>query len=269
MAYPMSDFLRSGGRVRSPSGAPFTVSPLHAGRFSTLLSDLEQAGVTVDPSQSGGYNPRNIAGTSIPSQHAFGRAVDVNWRDNPRGPARPMEEYVDYEAGVPVNPNQPVPPITRIPPQVAREIAERNGFTWGGDWRNPDPMHFEVARGAQPVPVQGRSFTAFAGMQPQPPATPAPQPPPVTPPAPTTPQAADVGPWQTTVQREPQPSQDAGALNPLASFEPEAPRVNPTAMGLLSSLPPPVAPPASGWVSNPFQQQRGPRMMQRASFGLT
>lgn len=270
MAYSMSEYLRSGGRVRSPGGAPFTVSPVHTDRFSALLADLERAGVTIDPAQSGGFNPRNIAGTSIPSQHAFGRAVDVNWRDNARGPARPMEEYIDHDAATPVSPSQPVPAITRIPPQVAREVAERNGFTWGGDWRNPDPMHFEVSRGnLPPVPVQDRSFVAFAGARPAPPSAPA-SAPASPPPHAATAQPPDpsVGPWQTTVQQEPA-MPDANMFSALAKFEPEQPRANQAAMGLLANMPAPTPPQASGWVSNPFQQQRLPRMMQRAQFGLT
>jgi hypothetical protein len=49
-------------------------------------------------------------------------------------------------------------------------------MTWGGDWRNPDAMHFEVAN-AGPVPMGQRSLTAFAGVQKsQPPTTGTPQP---------------------------------------------------------------------------------------------
>lgn len=119
-----------------------TVAAPHADRFRGLLNDLNAAGYAVNPQQSGGYNYRTIDGTSTLSQHAFGRAVDVNWDRNARG--------------------------TRgdIPPDLARSLAAKHGLTWGGDWKNPDPMHFEVAGGGgASVPVGQRSFMNYAGMQ--------------------------------------------------------------------------------------------------------
>jgi hypothetical protein len=262
----MSDFLRSGAVVRAPSGVPFRVSPLHAGRFRNLAADIESRGVTIDPTQSGGFADRNIAGTNTPSRHSRGEAVDVNWGANPRtgAPLNPMVEMVDYEAGIPVNPNTPVPPVTRIPPQIAREVAAANGMTWGGDWRNSDPMHFEVARGnLPPVPVQNRSITGFAGAQP--PAQPSPQPPPVTPP----PHSATLGPdadaivrgaqqaqmanspWETTTTNA--PLLDKMQMMTLAkalqnNFNQPAPRV--------AQAPPqvPLEQQAPQWISSPFRR---------------
>lgn len=114
--------------IRTNGGAPFTVNADYADKFLGLLNDLEASGYPIEGDQSGGYNPRNIAGTSTPSQHAYGRAVDVNWTDNPRG-----------KAGM-------------IPADKARALATKYGMTWGGDWSNPDPMHFEIG-GARPTAV--------------------------------------------------------------------------------------------------------------------
>jgi hypothetical protein len=235
-----------------------------------LLADLERAGVKIDPSQSGGFANRNIAGTSIPSQHAFGRAVDVNWRDNPRGPA-PSYPALPYD----MYGEDARQPTTQIHPEIARDLAQRHGFVWGGNWNNPDPMHFEVARGdLPPVPVQNRAFTAYAGSQPAQPAAGSPQPPPVTPPPPApvappshaTAATNGVGPFETTTTPEPQSNPYADALSKaLMKFEPETAR--PVSMGLLASLGPPIAPASSGWVSNPLQQRRPG--MARAQFGLT
>jgi len=125
--------------IRSKGGSPFTVSREHAPRFQALIDDLEAAGYAIDPKQSGGYNPRNIAGTNTPSQHSFGTAIDINWSDNPRGAAGKM------------------------PANVAQDLAAKHGFTWGGAWSNPDPMHFEVARGGQ-VPIAQRGIASFAGL---------------------------------------------------------------------------------------------------------
>jgi hypothetical protein len=108
-------------RIQSAGGAPFTVDDAHAPKFKGLLDDLEAAGYRVDPGQSGGYNPRNIAGTNKPSNHAFGKAIDINWTNNARGTQG------------------------NIPPELARSLAQKHGLRWGGDWKNPDPMHFEVA----------------------------------------------------------------------------------------------------------------------------
>jgi hypothetical protein len=98
-----------------------TVGSPYASKFQGLLEDLEAAGYKIDPKQSGGYNYRNIAGTNRLSNHAYGRALDVNWTDNARGTKG------------------------KIDPTLARTLAQKHGLVWGGDWSNPDPMHFEVA----------------------------------------------------------------------------------------------------------------------------
>lgn len=125
--------------VTSPSGARFSVAAEHADRFQALVNDLEAKGYPIRGDQSGGYNKRNIAGTSTPSQHSFGRAIDVNWNENARG--KPGS----------------------IPEDVALELAKKHGMTWGGTWKNRDDMHFEVADTA-PRPMEQRGLTSFAGM---------------------------------------------------------------------------------------------------------
>lgn len=138
--------------ITSPSGARFTVAADYAPKFQALIGDLESAGYGINPKVSGGYNPRNIAGTNKPSNHAFGRAIDINWDRNARGTKGD------------------------IPAELARSLAAKHGMTWGGDWKNPDAMHFEVAN-AGPVPMGQRSLTAFAGVsKTQPPTTGTPQP---------------------------------------------------------------------------------------------
>ena len=123
-------------------GARFRVSEAHADRFAGLLSDLEAAGVKVDGGQSGGYANRNIAGTNTRSRHADGEAIDINWNENARGAAGKIREV--------------------IPPEKIREIAKANGLKWGGDWNNPDDMHFEVDRNADYKPRTGGKAVAAA-----------------------------------------------------------------------------------------------------------
>ena len=92
---------------------------------------------------------------------------------------------------------------------------------------------------------------------------PAPLPPPLTPPPTPTPpeRTADIGPWATTVNREPSATPNIG--NALANAIPESATVarvvNP---GLLAGLGPPLPPPAASWLSNPLEQRR-PRPMRR------
>ena len=137
-------------KVTAPNGASFTVAEDVADRFEGLIRDLEDAGYPIDPKQSGGYNPRNIRGTKTPSNHAFGRAIDVNWSNNPLGK--------DGD----------------IPADLARTLSEKYGLRWGGDYKTrKDPMHFEFIGGESPA-VQNRSLTSWAGVpgQGHPPAEP-------------------------------------------------------------------------------------------------
>jgi hypothetical protein len=110
--------------VSAPGGAKLTVAQSAAPKFQGLINDLEAEGYKLDPNQSGGYNPRNIAGTDTPSEHAYGRAIDVNWQRNAKG-----------------GPSD-------LPPELARRLAAKWGLTWGGDWSGADrdPMHFEVSQ---------------------------------------------------------------------------------------------------------------------------
>jgi hypothetical protein len=127
--------MASLARIGTQGGIGFQVNPQYAPQFQALLNDLEAAGYGIGKN-SGGYNYRTIAGTNKLSNHAFGNAIDLNWDRNARG--------------------------TRgdIPADLARQLAQKHGMTWGGDWKNPDPMHFEVAgattphaHGAQSMPT--------------------------------------------------------------------------------------------------------------------
>jgi hypothetical protein len=111
-------------QITSPSGVKFTVAKDAADAFGGFLSDLEKSGYKIDQASSGGYNDRKIAGTDTPSQHSFGRAIDVNWNSNPRGAKSPSD----------------------LPANVG-ELAAAHGLTWGGTWSGDtrDPMHFELS----------------------------------------------------------------------------------------------------------------------------
>ncbi len=78
----------------------------------------------LDPSQFAGcFVARHIDwNPSRPlSMHAWGLAIDFNTRDNWLGQTPKMDRRVV-------------------------EVFEKWGFDWGGHWRRPDGMHFELAR---------------------------------------------------------------------------------------------------------------------------
>jgi hypothetical protein len=134
--------------LSTASGARFRVNGEHSDRFAGLLADLEAEGLDVKGDQSGGFAKRNIAGTNKPSEHSFGRAIDVNWTDNPR------DGGMGAIAG-------------QIGADKLREIAAKHGLKWGGDFSKPDPMHFEVDPSIKPskeTPIERRGITSFAGM---------------------------------------------------------------------------------------------------------
>jgi hypothetical protein len=92
-----------------------------------VMSELVEQGLShlVDPSGFGGcWLPRFIRPavgvSSGVSRHAWGAAVDLNAGSNPVGSSGNQD------------------------PRLI-EAMKRWGFTWGGDWLVPDPMHFEFA----------------------------------------------------------------------------------------------------------------------------
>ena len=95
-------------------------------RLFAALAEIEREGLAelIRPEDYGGcYVPRFIdRDPSMPlSMHAFGLAADFNVSTNQLGTAGDMD------------------------PRVVA-IFERWGFTWGGVWDRPDPMHFELSR---------------------------------------------------------------------------------------------------------------------------
>jgi D-alanyl-D-alanine carboxypeptidase len=95
-------------------------------RLFQALAEIEQAGLAehIRPDDYGGcYVPRFIdRDPKNPlSMHAFGLAADLNVSTNLLGSKGDMD------------------------PRVV-EIFNEWGFTWGGIWDRPDPMHFELSR---------------------------------------------------------------------------------------------------------------------------
>jgi len=76
----------------------------------------------------GSFNPRLMTGRSDKiSMHALGLAFDINPQYNVFG-------------------KPPVPKGHKGSVVELVPVLKRFGFSWGGSWRNPDGMHFEVER---------------------------------------------------------------------------------------------------------------------------
>ena len=86
------------------------------------------------------FNYRNIKGTNRLSQHAFGRAVDVNPLQNPW--VRPHHidpptaiDYVDRKRNFPHKIDHH---------DICYRAFKAKGFTWGGEWNgSKDYQHFQ------------------------------------------------------------------------------------------------------------------------------
>ena len=103
---------------------------LAAAQLIKLWNDWEVAGLLhLVLTWDGSFVPRYIRGSrSILSNHAFGSAFDINAAWNGLGVVPPL---VGQKASV----------------RELVEIANANGFNWGGHYENrKDGMHFEIAK---------------------------------------------------------------------------------------------------------------------------
>ena len=91
---------------------------------SDELDALPDALIRYAIPSAGTYNCRVIAGTTQPSAHGYGIAIDVNTR---------FSDYWRWSKSGYRN---------QIPAEIV-EVFERHGFIWGGKWAHFDTMHFE------------------------------------------------------------------------------------------------------------------------------
>jgi hypothetical protein len=92
--------------------------------------------LSMEDNNSSGFNPRNIAGTDRPSNHAFGRAIDINPLQNPFIKNDAIEpkgaKYDTRKAGT----------FSADSPVVL--FLKSRGWIWGGDYKEiKDYHHFE------------------------------------------------------------------------------------------------------------------------------
>jgi poly-gamma-glutamate synthesis protein (capsule biosynthesis protein) len=112
--------------------------PIRQLRLVDDFGASDDASMSADNSSA--FNFRVVAGTSVLSQHALGRAIDINPVENPwRRPDRILpaagEAFADRRAirhGM----------IVRPGPVVA--AFDELGWEWGGDWRHAFDEHHVV-----------------------------------------------------------------------------------------------------------------------------
>ena len=121
--------------IRSSTGKTTQVAAIMAPNFQALIDELEgEYGYEIR--SLGGYVQRNARGSTSPSYHASGLAIDINATQNPMIKPRPEdapEPYTDMPEGGTGS--------------LMKALAEKHGLGWGGDWRSSiDAMHFSAAQ---------------------------------------------------------------------------------------------------------------------------
>ena len=112
------------------------IAPLVVG----LVRDLEEArGKSFNPAWCWGFACRAISGTSTPSNHSGGLAIDLD------APENPYMSAATHALPHPLRKRFANGKMLRgTMPGRASSIAKKWGFYWGGDYTSkPDPMHFE------------------------------------------------------------------------------------------------------------------------------
>lgn len=100
---------------------------------------------SIDANNTSAFNYRPITGGGNLSNHAYGRAIDINpqqnpyvWYDsagNPNWSHTNANDYIDRSSGL-------AHVITHE--DLCYQVFTAHGFSWGGDWSDPkDYQHFE------------------------------------------------------------------------------------------------------------------------------
>jgi hypothetical protein len=111
------------------AGVKVHVHRLAAVSVAHLLLRLRRAGMHLHAADTGGYNCRRISGSPLWSLHGAGIAVDVNWLSSPYG----QLERTDV-----------TPEAVRLVQELRHPTSEAPLWAWGGHWRKPDAMHWQL-----------------------------------------------------------------------------------------------------------------------------
>lgn len=96
--------------------------------------------LSMEDNNTSSFNFRPVAGTKRLSQHAYGRAIDINPLYNP---------YITSEGYTPVNAGDYVDQSAENPHKIDEDdlcfrLFEEKGFFWGGHWKSvKDYQHFQ------------------------------------------------------------------------------------------------------------------------------
>lgn len=125
------------------------VADVAAPLFSAVAHLMRRHNYLFISSAGGTYNCRNVklpsGTTSTPSIHSYGLALDLNPDKNP------------YRS--PLTHNYPAAFIRDM--EAIRSANGRQLFQWGGRWRTPDAMHWQV--GGTPAEVRAIDWKTVAG----------------------------------------------------------------------------------------------------------
>ena len=118
----------------------------HAGYPIEKMHLVDDYGASDDASMeddnTSAFNYRVIAGTSQLSNHAFGRAIDINPYYNPY--VIPEQDYVSPGSAYEYGDRSWSFPYKIERGDLCYQLFTEHGFTWGGDWGSPkDYQHFE------------------------------------------------------------------------------------------------------------------------------
>jgi hypothetical protein len=114
--------------------------PVRQARLVDDFAASDDASMAADNSSA--FNFRVVAGSDALSQHAYGRAIDINPVENPWivGDTLVPAEGAAYRDRIVVRPGM----IVRPGPVTA--IFDELGWEWGGDWRHALDYHHVVRR---------------------------------------------------------------------------------------------------------------------------
>jgi poly-gamma-glutamate synthesis protein (capsule biosynthesis protein) len=108
------------------------------------LALVDEFGASDDASMaadnSSAFNFRVVAGTNVLSQHALGRAIDLNPVENPWRRA----DRIDPPAGEAFADRTVVRPGMIVRPGPVVAALDELGWEWGGDWRHARDDHHVV-----------------------------------------------------------------------------------------------------------------------------
>lgn len=126
-------------RARALFGRLFELGfPIRQMRLVDDFGASDEASMAADNSSA--FNFRVIAGTQILSQHALGRAIDINPVENPwRKPER-----IVPEAGKAFADRRDIRPGMFVRPGPIVAMLDEHGWEWGGDWQHAFDDHHIV-----------------------------------------------------------------------------------------------------------------------------